>query len=205
MVKLLGEGQYDHLRWHCWRRLGATLLIRHGATIQELLAWGKWRTVKPARRYVATWEDSPWSDEHLPRPAVVEGKIGQWQFIQGTTRTAKSLWSMSVAVGRRLNGWRSVGLDVDDGAHVETLGSIDRGAVGEAGAKGTRAEPTPSEPEPGPKKDSLGVPTAAGPSAAPSKSIPKKARVSRGTRSVDVTSKINSLAALARWVSTAMG
>ena len=38
LVKLLGEGQYDHLRWHCWRRLGATLLIRHGATVQELLA-----------------------------------------------------------------------------------------------------------------------------------------------------------------------
>ena len=59
LVKLLGEGQYDHLRWHCWRRLGATLRIRHGATGQELLAWGRWRTVKAARRYVATLEDSP--------------------------------------------------------------------------------------------------------------------------------------------------
>ena len=33
LVGLLGEGHYDHLRWHCWRRFGATLLIRHGATV----------------------------------------------------------------------------------------------------------------------------------------------------------------------------
>ena len=59
LVKLLGEGQYDHLRWHCWRRLGATLLIRHGTTVQKVLTCGRWRTVKAARRYVATWEDSP--------------------------------------------------------------------------------------------------------------------------------------------------
>ena len=94
LVRLLGEGQYDHLCWHYWRRLGATLLIMHGATIQELLAWGRWRSVKSPRRYVATWEDSPWSDEHLPRPALVEGKIGQWQFIKGTTRIASHCVSL---------------------------------------------------------------------------------------------------------------
>ena len=77
-----------------------TLLIRHGATVQELRARGRWTSVKSARRYVATWEDRPWTDEHLPRPALVEGGIGRWQFIKGTARTARSLWPMSLATSR---------------------------------------------------------------------------------------------------------
>ena len=109
MVRLLGEG---HLQWHCLRCLGATLLIRHGATVQELLAWGRWRAVKAARRYVATWEDSPWTDEHLPRPALVEGQLGKSQFIQGTTEMARSLWPMFLAAGRKLDGWRFDGSDL---------------------------------------------------------------------------------------------
>ena len=182
LVRLLREGQYDHLRWHCWKRLGATLLIRHGATVRELHAWGRLRSVKYARRYVATWEDSPWNDEHLPRPTLVEGKVGQWQFIKGITRTARSLWPMSLAARRRLGGWRSDGSDMDHGAHVGTLGTIDppHGSEGEAGAKRTRVEPTTLGLEPSAKKDGPGGPPAVGPIASPSKRITKKGRVSRG-------------------------
>ena len=137
---------------------------------------------------------------HLPRLALVEGKVGQWQFIKGTTRTARSLWPMSLAAGRRLDGWRSDGSDVDDGAHVGTLGTIDPpyGAEGEAGAKRTRVEPTTSGPEPSAKKDGPGGPPAVGPVTSPSKGIPKKARVSRGATHVEVASRIGNLVAMAR-------
>ena len=200
LVRLLGAGQYDHLRWHCWRRLGATLLIRHGATVQELLAWGRWRSVKSARRYVATWEDRPWTNEHLPRPALVEGKVGQWQFIKGTARTARSLWPMSLSAGRQLDGWRSDGSDADNGAHLEALGTIDppNGAEGEAATKRTQVEPTTSGPGLSTEKDGPGRPPAVGAITSPSKRIPKRARVSLGATHVEVTAKIGHLAAMAR-------
>ena len=86
---------------------------------------------------MATWEDYAWSDEHLPKPALVEGKLGQWQFIKGTTRAARSLWPESLAAGRRLDGWRSDGSDADEGSHVEAMGTINfpYGDLEEAGAK----------------------------------------------------------------------
>ena len=150
---------------------------------------------------MATWEDSPWSDEHLPRPALVEGKLGQWHFIKGTTRTARSLWPMSLAAGRRLDGWTSDGSDADEGSHVETLGTIDLpyGDLEEASAKRSRGEPASATTRP------EQVPTANG-SGPPSsklvmsltKQTSKKARVSRGAGPIDVTSKIANLAALAK-------
>ena len=116
---------------------------------------------------------------------------------------------MSLAAGRRLDAWRSDGSDIDDRAHMETLGTIDPpyGAEGEASAKRTRAEPTTSGAEPSTKKDGLGVPPAVGPITSASKRIPKKARVSRGAAHVDVASKIGNLAAMARRAAktTAMG
>ena len=200
MVKLLGAGQYDHLRWHCWRRLGATLLIRHGAAVQELLAWGRWRSVKSARRYVATWEDSPWTHEHRPRPALVEGEIGRWQLIKGTARIAKSLWPMSLAAGRRLDGWRSDGSDADDGAHLAAMDDIGLPyrAEGAAATKRTQAEPATSRPGPSNTKDAPAGPTTMGAITSPSRRIPKKARVSRGATHVEVTAKIGHLATMAR-------
>ena len=127
-----------------------------------------------------------------PGQRLVEGEVGRWQFIKGTARTARSLWPMSLAAGRRLDGWTSDGSDADDGAHLAAMDDIGLpyGAEGAAATKRTRAEPTTSRPGPSNAKDAPGGQTTVGTITSPSKRIPKKARVSRGATHVEVTAKI---------------
>ena len=64
LVKLLGEGQYDHLRWHCWRRLGATLLIcmasPRGGGKQSKWPVGMWLPGRIAPGVMSTYPNQPW-------------------------------------------------------------------------------------------------------------------------------------------------
>ena len=92
---------------------------------------------------IGTYPDLPWWKENSDK-----GNSSK-----GTTRTARSLWPMSLAARRRLDGWRSDGSDADEGSHVETLGTIDLpyGDLGEASTKRSRGEPASMTPstEPG--------------------------------------------------------
>ena len=108
MVCLLAHTEFKHLRWHAWRRLGATLFIRHGPTMQELMSWARWRSVAVAMRYVAAWDDSPWDDVTLPRATLLSGPGGGGGFEHGT-RPSRASWP--AAVLSRRDTWESDGLD----------------------------------------------------------------------------------------------
>ena len=41
MANLLRETEFKDLRWHCWRRTGATMFTRAGGSMCELMAWGR--------------------------------------------------------------------------------------------------------------------------------------------------------------------
>ena len=109
MVRLLANSEHSHLRWHAWRRMGATtMFIRNGATMQELMSWGRWKSVTVTRRYIATWDDCPWEDTTLPRPTLQGQSPGDWRFESGS-RTSRSFWPASVL--SRQDTWESDGSD----------------------------------------------------------------------------------------------
>ena len=54
VVRLLANAEHSHLRWHAWRRMGAAMFIRNGATMQELMSWGRWKYIVVTHRYFAT-------------------------------------------------------------------------------------------------------------------------------------------------------
>ena len=105
MASLLVGTEHADMRWHAWRRAGATLLVRSGATILEVMSWARWRSVKVARRYVATWEDLPWEDARLPQPTHVSG-TAVWFFKVEDTR-ATNLWPKSIGALDHGDGWSS--------------------------------------------------------------------------------------------------
>ena len=41
MVWLLAHAKFQHLKWPAWRCMGATMFIRNGATMQELMSRGR--------------------------------------------------------------------------------------------------------------------------------------------------------------------
>ena len=108
MVRLLANSEQSHLRWHAWRRMGATMFIRNGATMQELMSWGRWKSVTVTRRYIATCNDCPWEDTTLPRPTLQGQSPGDWRFESGS-RTSRSFWPASVL--SRQDTWESDGSD----------------------------------------------------------------------------------------------
>ena len=149
MVRLLQDTEYSHLRWHAWRRLGATMFIRNGATMPELLSWGRWRSLEVARRYVARWDDCPWEDSNLPRPTLLPGPGGCWRFEKGS-RTSRSLWPSSVL--SRSDVWESDGSDDPNPGH---FGAPVPEILPEPEAPAKVKRPPPPPP----------VPTATGPSS----------------------------------------
>ena len=65
MATLL-KTEFRDLRWHCWRRAGATIITRAGGSMCELMAWGRWRSLQVARKYVAKWDSLPWTGGVVP-------------------------------------------------------------------------------------------------------------------------------------------
>ena len=108
MVRLLANSEHSHLRWHAWRRMGATMFIRNGTAMQELMSWGRWKSVTVTRRYIATWDDCPWEDTTLPRPTLQGQSPGDWRFESGSC-TSRSFWPASVL--SRHDTWESDGSD----------------------------------------------------------------------------------------------
>ena len=108
MVRLLANSEHSRLRWHAWRHMGATMFIRHGATMQELMSWGRWKYVVVTRRYIATWDDCPWEDTTLPHPTLHGQSPGAWRFESGS-RTSRSFWPASSL--SRHDTWESDGSD----------------------------------------------------------------------------------------------
>ena len=59
MERLLQSTEYQGITWHVWRRAVATMFISRGATMPQLLQWGRWRSLRVARKYIARWDRAP--------------------------------------------------------------------------------------------------------------------------------------------------
>ena len=75
MVALVQDTPFGHLRWHAWRRMGATALARLHLSIMEIMAWGRWGSVTVARRYISRWADADWEDLEIPVPQLVQKSL----------------------------------------------------------------------------------------------------------------------------------
>ena len=91
MSKLLEGTEFHGITRHAWRRAGATMFMRAGGTMPELLQWGRWRSLRVARKYLARWDGVPWARGKVPWLVIVPGLVGDWRY-EWRDFKASSLW-----------------------------------------------------------------------------------------------------------------
>ena len=91
MSRLLEGTEFHGITWHAWRRAGATMFMRAGGTMPELLQWGRWKSLRVARKYVARWDGVPRARGKVPWPVVIPGSVGDWRY-EWREFKANNLW-----------------------------------------------------------------------------------------------------------------
>ena len=76
MAKLLEGMEYHGITWYVRRHAGATMFMRAGATMPELLQWGCWKSLRVARKYVARLDGLPWTPSKGPWPVIIPRYVG---------------------------------------------------------------------------------------------------------------------------------
>ena len=80
MAKLLEGTEYHGITLHAWRRAGATMFLRAGGTMAELLQWGRWKSLRVARKYIARWGGVPWTKGQVQWPVIIPGSVGDRRY-----------------------------------------------------------------------------------------------------------------------------
>ena len=91
MAKILVGTEYHGITWHAWRRAGATMFLGASGTMPELLHWGRWKSLRVARKYIAGRDGVPWTKGQLSWPVVVPGSVGDWRY-EWKEFGARRLW-----------------------------------------------------------------------------------------------------------------
>ena len=140
MTRLLRETEFRDLRWHCWRCAGATMFVRAGGSMAELMAWGRWRSIRVARKYSARWDAMPWTGGMVPWPRIIPGVPTKWRYDLEPFR-AKELWPQRHFIRDHDDGWETEGSDAN-GVGAAVLGAHGACGVSEVvqGAKHTTVE-----------------------------------------------------------------
>ena len=110
MARLLSDFEFRDLRWHCWRRAGATMFTRPAGSMCELMALGRWRSLRVARKYVAKWDALPWTGGVVPWPQVEMGTTSKWRYGFEPFR-AREFWPKRQFM--RDDGWETEGSDAE--------------------------------------------------------------------------------------------
>ena len=118
MARLVRETDYRDLRWHCCRRARATMFARAGASMSHLMAWGRWRSLRVARKYVA------WTGGLVPWPRVIPGTPTKWRFDFEPFR-AREFSPAQQFVRDQDEGWEVEGSDAKGVG--ESLAAIQKG------------------------------------------------------------------------------
>ena len=101
--------------------MGATALARLSLSIMEIMAWGRWRSVTVARRYISRWADADWEELEIPVPQLVPATQDGWRFVVGPAKV-EHLWPASlVARDRRDEGAPTSGAVDDDNRLVKDV------------------------------------------------------------------------------------
>ena len=57
----------------------------------KLLQWGRWKSLRVAKKYVARWDGVPWARGKVPWPIVVPESVGDWRY-EWREFKANNLW-----------------------------------------------------------------------------------------------------------------
>ena len=160
MSRLLEGTEFHGITWHAWRRAGATMFMRAGGTMPELLQWGRWKSLRVARKYVARWDGVPWARGKVPWPVVIPGSVGDWRY-EWREFKANNLWPPRQFIRDTDLQWctdDSGAEDVDDQSGAPDV-QFDVGVP----AQGVKRAARSTEPDlPDPKKRPGAIASAAG-------------------------------------------
>ena len=91
MSRPLEGTEFHGITWHAWRRAGATMFMRAGGTMPELVQLDRRKSLRVARKYAARWDGVPWARGKVPWPVVIPGSVGDWRY-EWQEFKANSLW-----------------------------------------------------------------------------------------------------------------
>ena len=93
-------------------RAGATMFMGARGSMCELIAWGRWQSLRVARKHVAKWDSLPWTAGVVPWPQVESGTPTMWRYEFEPFR-AWEFWPRRQFMRDGDDGWKAKGSNAE--------------------------------------------------------------------------------------------
>ena len=95
----------------------------------ELMARGRWRSIRVARKYVPRGDAMPWTAGMVPWPRIIPGVPTKWRYDLEPFR-AKEFWPQRQFIRDHDDGWETEGSDAE-AVGISVLGKHGANGVSE--------------------------------------------------------------------------